>query len=104
MLAGDVAPMATVVNLGLETISFSVIMTEPTTGYSSTVDVVDLESGASVQVEFDNWTVEVGAYDVEVCTGLTGDEIPDDDCLSKTVAFSAQPRQKVVADFFTGTW
>jgi len=103
-LAGDITPMATVVNLGVETISFPVTMTEPTTGYSSTVDVVDLGLGESLQVEFDNWTVEVGSYDVEICTGLIGDEVPDDDCLTKTIAFSDQPRQKVTAEFFTGTW
>lgn len=104
MIAGDIIPMATVVNGGIETISFPVTMTEPTTGYSSTVEVVDLPMGGSLQVEFDTWTTEIGSYDIEICTDLTGDEIPDDDCLSKTIAFSDQPRQKVVAEFFTGTW
>jgi hypothetical protein len=104
MLAGDVTPLATVANFGVETITFPVIMTSSTNGYVSTVEVVDLAVGESVQVEFDSWTVEVGAYDVEVCTDLDGDEIPDDDCQSMTIAFSDQPRQKVVAEFFTGTW
>ena len=104
MLAGDVTPMATVANFGVETVSFPVTMTSVTNGYSSTVDVVDLAVGESIQVEFDTWTVEVGAYDVEICTDLDGDEIPDDDCMSQTIAFSEQPRQKVVAEFFTGTW
>lgn len=68
------------------------------------MQVVDLSVGQALQVEFDTWTVEVGAYDVEICTALDGDEIPDDDCKAKTIAFSDQPRQKVVAEFFTGTW
>lgn len=104
MLAGDVTPMATVVNMGMETVSFPVTMTDLTGGYTSTVQVEDLGMGASVQVEFDTWTTEVGAYDIEICTDLDGDEIPDDDCQSMTIAFSDQPRQKVVAEFFTGTW
>ncbi len=104
MLAGDVTPMATVINMGMETVSFPVTMTDLTGGYTSTVQVEDLGMGASVQVEFDTWTTEVGAYDIEICTGLDGDEIPDDDCQSMTIAFSDQPRQKVVAEFFTGTW
>ncbi len=104
MLAGDVTPMATVANMGVETISFPVTMTVESTGYSSTVDLVDLAVGEALQVEFDTWTTEVGAYDVEICSYLTGDEMPDDDCKAMTVVFSAQPRQKVIAEFFTGTW
>jgi len=73
MLAGDVTPMATVANMGVETISFPVTMTVESTGYSSTVDVVDLTAGETLQVEFDTWTTEVGAYDVEICTDLTAD-------------------------------
>lgn len=103
MLAGEVMPLATVANNGVETISFSVTMTA-TGDYSSTVEVVDLGMGQTVQVEFDTWTTEVGAYEVEICTDLDGDEIPDDDCKSMSIAFSDQPRQKVVAEFFTGTW
>ena len=79
-------------------------MTLATDGYESTVVFVDLAVGESVQVEFDTWTVEIGAYDVEVCTDLDGDEMPDNDCQSIAIAFSDQPRQKVVAEFFTGMW
>jgi hypothetical protein len=104
MLAGDITPVATVMNMGMETISFPVIMTDLTGGYSSTVEVVDLGMGESLQVEFDTWTTEVGVYDIEVCTDLDEDEIPDDDCKTMTIAFSDQPRQKVIAEFFTGTW
>lgn len=104
MLAGDVIPKATVANLGVDTISFQVTMTESTTGYSSTIDVVDLLLGEMLQVEFDTWSVDVGSYEIEICTALVGDEIPGDDCQSKVIAFSDQPRQKVVAEFFTGTW
>jgi len=104
MLAGDVIPKATVANMGVETISFQVTMTEPTTGYTSTVDVADLAVGETLQVEFATWSVDVGSYEIEICTDLVGDEIPGDDCQSKVIAFSDQPRQKVVAEFFTGTW
>lgn len=104
MLTGDVTPKATVANMGVQTISFPVTMTEPTTGYSSTVQVNDLAMGQSVQLSFDTWTVDVGSYTVEACTGLSGDEVPEDDCKSKTIVFSSQPRQKLVVDFFTGTW
>lgn len=104
MLTGDIIPKATVANMGVETIDFPVTMTVESTGYTSTVQVVDLAMGQTVQVEFDTWTVEVGAYDVEICTALSGDEIPGDDCKEMTIAFSDQPRQKVIAEFFTGTW
>ena len=104
MEPGDIIPVATVANNGIETISFPVTMTAPATGYSSTVQVVDLAMGQTLQVEFDTWTVDLGAYDVEACTYLDGDEIPDDDCQSMTIAFSDQPRQKVVSELFTGTW
>ena len=101
---GNVIPKATVVNTGIETISFPVTMTESTTGYSSTVQVIDLPLGGSTQVEFDPWSAEVGDYTIEVCANLTGDENPDDDCLTKIVAFSDHSRQKVLAELFTGTW
>lgn len=104
MLAGDIVPMATVANGGVETISFPVTMTVASTGYTSTVEVVDLAMGQTLQVEFDLWSVDVGSYAVEICTDLTGDEVADDDCKAKTIVFADQPRQKVVAEFFTGTW
>ena len=104
LLAGDIIPMATVINMGMETVSFPVIMTDLTGGYTSTVDVVDLGMGESLQVEFDTWTTEVGVYDIEICTDLDGDEIPDDNCKTMSITFSDQPRQKVIAEFFTGTW
>jgi len=104
MMSGDVLPKATVANMGIETISFPVTMTEPVTGYTSTVQVNDLASGEMLQVDFDTWTVDVGSYSIEICTDLTGDQIMDDDCQSMVVTFSDQPRQKVVAEFFTGTW
>jgi hypothetical protein len=104
MLSGDVIPKATVANMGVETISFPVTMTEPVTGYTSTVQIDDLASGEMLQVEFATWTVNVGSYAIEICTGLTGDEVPGDDCQNMTITFSDQPRQKVIAEFFTGTW
>jgi len=104
MFAGDIIPMATVTNYGMQTVSFPVTMTEPTTGYSSTVEIVDLAMDQTQQVEFDTWTVEVGIYDIEVCTDLIGDEIPDNDCKDMALTFYDHPRQKVVAELFTGMW
>lgn len=72
MFTGDTIPMATVTNFDMQTVSFPVTMTESTTGYSSTVDIVDLAMDQTQQLEFDTWTVEVGSYDIEICTDLAG--------------------------------
>nr|NQU93352.1 hypothetical protein [Bacteroidota bacterium] len=84
--AGDVTPLATVKNMGVETISFPVTMTVDATGYSSTVQVTDLALGDEIQVEFDTWNAPTGNYSIEVCTELTGDEIPDNDCMTAEIA------------------
>lgn len=104
ILSGDIIPMATIQNFGVEVVSFPVTATESVTGYTSTVEVADLGYGESVQLEFDVLTVENGAYELEFCTALTGDEITENDCMTHNFACTDQPRQKVVAEFFTGTW
>lgn len=104
ILSGDIIPKVTVGNYGVETISFPVTMTEASTGYSSTIEVVDLAYGQTLQLEFDVLTVGNGAYELEVCTSLDGDQVPDNDCMTHNFACTDQPRQKVVAEFFTGTW
>lgn len=86
MPAGDITPLATVKNFGIETISFPVTMTVDGTGYTSTVQVNDLALGEEIQVEFDTWNAPTGNYNVEVCTDLTGDEIPDNDCMTAEVS------------------
>jgi hypothetical protein len=83
MPPGDFIPKATVLNNGTETISFPVTCTIGS--YTSTIQVTDLELGAQVQVEFDNWAAAAGAYTIEVCTELDGDEISANDCKSMDV-------------------
>jgi len=102
--AGNFIPKATVGNFGLETISFPVTMTEPVTGYTSTVQVTDLEQNETIQIEFDTWNIPLGEFTIEACTELEGDEIPDNDCLSKTVSFINMNRQMVLTETATGTW
>lgn len=104
LLPEEVTPMATVANNGVETISFPITFSESITGYSSTVDVIDLEGGQTLQLEFETWTASTGNYNVEVCTDLDGDQLPDDDCKTHNIVFTDQPRQKVVMELFTGTW
>lgn len=86
MPAGDITPYATVKNFGVETISFPVTMTVEGTSYSSTIQVTDLALGEEFQVEFDTWNAPTGIYTVEVCTDLTGDQIPDNDCMSAEIS------------------
>jgi hypothetical protein len=79
-----IAPKATVKNAG-STASETFDVTMTTTGYSSTVTGVTLASGAQTQVTFDNWTPSDGSYIIDVCTQLTGDLNPGNDCQSKVV-------------------
>lgn len=102
--AGDVIPLVTVGNFGIETTSFPVTLSEATLGYSSTIEVIDLGYGQTLQLEFDTWNISAGAYTIEACTYLTGDVVPEDDCATFSLACSEQPRQKVVSEIFTGTW
>lgn len=104
LIPGDVIPEATVFNDGAETITFPVTITEPISGYTSTVEVVNLEKGQKRQISFGTWDVEPGIYTIEICTNLSGDEVPDNNCKSKTILFPDYPRQKVIAEYFTGLW
>ena len=83
MPSGDVVPMAMVKNNGVETVTFPVTCTAG--DYSSTITVTDLALGEEVEVTFDAWAAAAGPYTVEVCTELSGDEIPDNDCMSVDV-------------------
>lgn len=83
---GDILPKATVKNNGTQTISFPVVCTVPSAGYTSTVQVTDLGLGQQIQVTFDTWAAAGGIYTLEVCTQLTGDELSGNDCMSKEIA------------------
>lgn len=101
---GDVTPKATVKNYGVETISFPVTCTIDG-GYTSTVDITDLAAGEEFQVEFDTWTATTGNYTMEVETNLTGDEFPDNDMMSASIAvIDLIPTKMVVGEEGTGTW
>ena len=101
---GDITPMATVKNLGVETVSFPVTCTIDG-GYSSTVDVTDLAYNESIQLSFDTWAATEGSYDVTVETNLSGDEIPGNDILTKMVGVMPYiPVKRVVGEEGTGTW
>ena len=84
LIPGSVVPKATVKNFGTNPKSFNVNMTI-TGGYSSTKTVTNLAPGASQQVTFDNWNATLGQFTITVCTQLTGDSNPSNDCLSKDV-------------------
>ena len=81
---GTVVPQATVKNYGIATNTFNVTMTI-TGGYTSTKTVTALAPGATQQVTFDNYTAATGAYVVNVCTQLTGDEDPLNDCRNQSL-------------------
>ena len=88
--SGIIAPQATVKNFGTNTNTFNVQMTIG--GYSSTKTVTGLAGGATQQVTFDNWNATLGAYTINVCTQLAGDQNTANDCESKNVAV------------FSGSW
>jgi hypothetical protein len=102
---GNVIPMATVKNYGLQTVSFPVTCTINDNGYTSTRSVSDLALNEEVQVEFDPWSAEPGIYDMEVTTQLTGDEVPANDILNTTFNIvEYAPPKMVVGEEGTGTW
>jgi len=102
---GNVIPMATVKNYGVQTISFPVTCTINDNGYTSTKSVSDLALGEEVQVLFDTWIAEPGIYDMEVTTQLTGDEVPANDMLNSTFNIvEYAPPKMVVGEEGTGTW
>jgi hypothetical protein len=82
---GTITPKATVKNFGTESQTFDVTITN-NNGYTSTKAVTGLAPYATLQVEFDELMAEEGLYDFEACTQLTGDEVPDNDCFSKTIS------------------
>ena len=104
VVEGDVTPMATVKNWGLETVSFPVTCTIDG-GYSSTVNVTSLAYGEVVQLSFDTWDATLGSYTMAVETNLTGDEIPGNNLITKQVVIVPYaPVKRVVGEEGTGTW
>ncbi len=90
---GMVTPMATVKNFGTDTQTFDVTLTID--GYSSTMNVAGLASGATEQVTFDDWNATEGSFTAEACTDLSGDENPNNDC--KTLGITVMEGQFVYA-------
>ncbi len=76
-----VAPVATVVNNGLNAETFDVTMTI-SDGYTSTKTVGPLAPNATQQVTFDDWNPTHGTYTVDVCTSLGTDMDNSNDCIS----------------------
>lgn len=78
-------PKARVMNAGLETISFPVTLTVDS--YSDQVQVNDLASMDTVELEFEDWIVpeDCGVtYEAELCCHLDGDMKPGNDCVTTT--------------------
>ena len=91
---GSMSPMATVMNFGSATQTFDVEMII-TGGYTSVKTVTGLAPNGTTQVTFDLWDPPVGDYVVDVCTQLTGDVDPANDCASANVKVLNLPNTKV---------
>jgi hypothetical protein len=89
--SGVISPQATVKNYGAATQTFTVNMII-SGGYSSTKTVTGLVSGATEQVIFDDWNATPGLFTINVCTQLSSDGDPSNDC--KTMD----------ATVFSGSW
>jgi thiol-disulfide isomerase/thioredoxin len=102
---GNITPKAIVTNYGFDTISFPVTATVDGGSYTSTIQVDDLGSGESIEIEFDAWNASSGSYTLEVTTQLDGDENPDNDVEAHdVVVVDWVPEKMVVAEEGTGTW
>ena len=54
--------------------------------YVELVEDVDIPVGQEVVVDFPDWTPsETGEYQVTACTLLSGDENPENDCMSEAI-------------------
>jgi len=81
------AVQATVRNFGMAFLTLNVIATID--GYTDTVQVTGLLPGTSIQVTFKNWQVpptdSFAIYGMTVCTEVTFDTDPTNDCDTKTI-------------------
>ncbi|GJQ62421.1 MAG: hypothetical protein SCALA702_14740 [Melioribacteraceae bacterium] len=84
---GPIMPKAMVKNWSGSMMSFPVTLTIDG-GYSSTMQVVDLPAGEEVEVTFDEWNAMIGTYTAEVCTEASGDPVPENNCMMKSVTIS----------------
>ncbi len=88
---GIIIPKATLKNYSTNPKSFNTSITI-SDGYISTKTITDLAPGDSIQVIFDSWNAQLGQYTLQVCSQLTGDINPDNDCKSKNIGV------------YTGNW
>jgi thiol-disulfide isomerase/thioredoxin len=98
----QISPTATIKNHGSETQSFTTTMSIGT--YNSSIMVSDLTPGEQREIEFDVWNPEVGMYNIEVCTELEGDELPQNNCTEKEIFIRSQDKDMVVLEMGTATW
>lgn len=82
--SGTVTPQATVKNAGTETQTFDVTLTI-TGGYADAQTVTDLAPGDEIQLTFADWNATEGMYMAKLTTHLAGDEVPENDEITKTI-------------------
>ncbi len=82
--AAAFTPQGTVRNTGLLAQTFDVQLSDGAS-YTSVKTVTALAPGDVATVTFDPWTPAVGANNLEMITQLTGDEIPENDTLTKAI-------------------
>jgi len=76
---------STVGNLGIDAATFDVLLEVSDDNglvFTSTKTVSDLDAGAQITIDFDEWISVEGTYTVTVTTLLSGDNNPDNDILS----------------------
>ncbi|MFA5011873.1 MAG: kelch repeat-containing protein [Ignavibacteria bacterium] len=88
---GTISPKATIKNFGTTDIStaFNVTLYISGASYASTKSISSLSAGATTQVTFDDWTATIGSYTSTICTELTDDQDPSNDCLDKDISVSS---------------
>ena len=100
-----ISPNVTIINVGTSDInlSFDVIMSASPIGYSSTMPVASLNSGASVEVIFDPLSITPGTpIDVTIYSMLPGDENTSNDSLFQyTSILSGVQRSNVLLQEWT---
>ncbi|NPD84112.1 T9SS type A sorting domain-containing protein [Lentimicrobium sp. L6] len=102
---GDLIPVATFQNKGIQPISFPVTCSIEGSSYTSTKEVTELGYGETIQIEFDVWNAATGSYTIEVSSDLDGDEVVENNTLSHDVIIAPWvPEKMVVGEEGTGTW
>lgn len=102
ILPGVINPTAIVKNFGMEEISFDV---RAVCGdYNSVVTINNLGSKDTYTVVFDDYEVANGDYDIQFCTELVDDEIPDNDCIDYSFRICDVQREACLMEIGTATW